>query len=275
MLGLSASKLLMTQGDLFIEQAYRLMDEFVRLIQFSTLQFYLKYRRTRLGSLWVMITPAIFIAFIGGLYSSIAGMDFAAFMPHMTVGYISWTLLGGFITGSTTLIVRYQAFVLQGGAKLEDLVTMEIVSILIIFAHQIFIILCVLWYFKIPQGYFSLVSLLGIALTIVNGRSALIVLGIICLRFRDFQEIINSIVRIAFLATPIIWMAGDDGRGGLIGPYTLYNPFYHFLQIIRAPLLNGTITPLNWYVVSFVTIFGVILSHYFLIRYRKQMPLWI
>jgi len=251
------------------------MNNLIRIIQFSTFQFLLKHKRTRLGSLWIIITPAVFIFFIGFLYSGIAGLNLNVFIPHMTIGYVGWTLLGGFVQSSSTVVVRHQGFVSQAGASMENIATMEMTSIFLQFFHQAILVFIILMHFKVEQDWYSFVSILGVFLAAINGRSAIIVLGTICVRYRDMQEAVGSIVRIAFLATPIIWMAGEDGRGGLIGPYTLLNPFYHFLEIIRAPLLGNRVADISWYIVLTITGVGLLLSFYFSRRFRRQIPLWL
>ena len=65
------------------------------------------------------------------------------------------------------------------------------------------------------------------------------IVAIISLRFRDFPPIIQSIMRLAFFATPIIWIERDLGDfGGLL---LLINPFLWFLKIVRDPLIGYSI----------------------------------
>ena len=196
-------------------------------------------------------------------------------MPHLAIGYVAWTLLGGFWSSSGTLISRHRAFVIQGGMKVEQIVMMELTKLVIQFLHQVPLIIGILLYYGVEQNLKSFLSLLGLLLIIVNGRSVLVIFGILSLRYRDMPEVIMAVIRMAFLATPIIWMAGDDGRSGLIGPYTIYNPFYHFLEIFRAPLLNKDVEPLTWIVVIIFTVIGMITAEFFKRRFKKQVPLWL
>ena len=71
-------------------------------------------------------------------------------------------------------------------------------------------------------------------------------------------------MRIAFLATPIIWLPAERGAGGIMGAFLTYNPFYHYLDIVRAPLLGHVVTPMSVQVVAGVTVTGIVVTYLFL-----------
>jgi len=64
------------------------------------------------------------------------------------------------------------------------------------------------------------------------------------------------------------------GRGNILETYMDFNPFYHFLEIIRAPLMNNPITPLTIIVVSSVSVVGFIMATFVYYRYRHMVVLW-
>jgi ABC-2 type transport system permease protein/lipopolysaccharide transport system permease protein len=82
-------------------------------------------------------------------------------------------------------------------------------------------------------------------------------------------------MRIAFLATPIIWMPGDGGSGGVMGAFLVFNPFFHFVEVVRAPLLGDQVSLLSWIIVLSVTGIGMIVAHIMNGRYSRLIPLWI
>ena len=134
--------------------------------------------------------------------------------------------------------------------------------------------------FKTAIFPYAFVSLLGFALIVINGYWLSYVFGILGTRYRDFGELIRSIAMIAFLATPIIWMPAREegpvvGRAKVLENYMNYNPFYHFLEIIRSPLLGIQIEPLSWYVVGGFTVFGYILAAVFYKMFRRYIVVWL
>src|SRR3546814_7496038 len=57
----------------------------------------------------------------------------------------------------------------------------------------------------------------------------------------------------AFLLTPIIWHADNMPPGSLRGTLMRFNPFYHLVELVRAPILGQSIdvsTPMYLAVMS-------------------------
>ena len=250
-------------------------DHVERWFYVTWLDFLVRYRKTAMGPLWLLVGPALFIATLGLLFSRINSAEAAAFVPHLSVGLIAWTLVNGFVTGSTTVFQRNRPQILQGNMNLTDLVLVDVFSTILQFLHQVVIIVAVFVIFQLTVSFYGLVSLIGLALLIGNGIWLTIVFGIVGARYRDLSEVVQAVMRIAFLATPIIWMPAQEGRGSVLGAFLTFNPFYHFLEIIRAPLLGNPIAPLSWLVVLFITVAGFFLAHLFYQRFSRQVPLWI
>lgn len=240
------------------------------------LNFILRYRKAAMGPLWLLVGPTLFITVLGLLFSHIGGVEPAVFIPHLTVGLIVWTLISGFVSNSTTTFQRNRPQIMQGGMSLTDLVVVEVFSTILYFLHQVVIIVAVFLIFRVAVGvYATLVSLIGLALLVTNGIWLTMVFGIIGARYRDLAEIVTAVMRIAFLATPIIWMSGQGGRGRVLDAFLTYNPFYHFMEIVRAPLLGNPIAPLSWLVVVSITVAGFALAQLFYQRFARQVPLWV
>lgn len=237
--------------------------------------FLIRYRKTILGPTWLVVGPALFVAALGFLFSDINGVRYSVFVPYMATGLIVWTLVSGFLINSATVFERSRPQILQGGMSFADIIMVDVFSTILQFLHQIVIIIVVFLIFGIAMHLYALVSLIGLALLVVNGIWLSVVFGIVGARYRDLDEIIQAIMRIAFLATPIIWMPGDEGRGGLLGVYLTFNPFFHALELVRAPLLGDPILSSSWLIVLAFTVGGILLAHLMYTRFSRQVPLWV
>lgn len=238
-------------------------------------KFAIRYRRTIIGPAWLLVAPTLFIVALGLLFSEVNGVATSRFIPHLAIGFITWTLIAGYCTGSATVFQRSRAQLLQGGLGLFDIVMVDVVEVVVIFAHQVIIIVAVFLLFGLPVTSYALVSLLGLAIIIVNGIWMTQVFGIVGARYRDLSEFMQAVMRIAFLATPIIWIPGDDGRGHVMTAFLMFNPFYHFLELVRAPLLGDEISLWSWTIVGIITISGLFLARYVRTRYGRFVPLWV
>lgn len=247
---------------------------FERCLYVAWFTFVVKYRKTSLGPFWLLVAPIIFITLLGALYSRVASVEPEVLVPHLATGFIVWTLIGGFVAQSTTVFQRNRAQILQGSMRLIDIVTVDVMMTVLQFLHQIIIIAAVFLFFGLTVGFYALLSLVGLALLIANGFWLTMAFGILGARYRDLTQIMIAIMRVAFLATPIIWMATGP-RGGVFGPFLLFNPFYHFLEIVRAPLLGNSIALSTWLIVLAITVGGFALTGYLRKRFAPLVPLWV
>lgn len=244
-------------------------------IRLPWLRFLVRYRMTALGPIWLLIGPSLFIAVLGFLYAEIGTADPYVFIPHLAAGLVLWTLIAGLVTGSTTVYQRNRADIMQGGQTLGDVVTNDVITTLLGFLHQVPIVVVVFLIYRVHLGWTALLSIPGIVLIVANGVWATQVFGVFGARFRDLSEIFSALMRIAFLATPILWMPGPDTKGTVMGAFLTYNPFYHFMEIVRAPLLGNPISPLTWGVVVSTTVIGFLLAYLVNRRFSRYVPLWI
>lgn len=248
---------------------------FVNIVLVSLMRFLIQYRRTAVGPLWTVIGPLLFVFVVGGLYASIMKADKAYFIPYMTIGFITWSLINMLLTQSLTVYQRGRAQVLQNKDAKSFLVYENVVSCLILFCHQALVIVMVLMFYQVPITFYWLASIFGIAVISLNGVWVGEALGILGARYRDLSEMMSSILRLAFLATPIIWVPSSSMVGGIAGHVLNWNPFYHFLEIVRAPIVDHNLAPKSWLIVVLITLAGFAFSNVMKVRYARFIPLWI
>lgn len=256
--------------------SHGLMGSLERWVFTAWFRFLVRYRRTVLGPIWMLVAPTLFIATLGLLFAQIGARDITVFLPHLTIGIVVWTLISGFVMGGATVAQRNRQTILQGGLSLTDIVMVEVCSTLIMFLHQTVLIVVILAAFGVAQSWSSLISLFGLVLLVANGIWLTYVFAILGARYRDLSEIVQAIMRIAFLATPIIWMPDAvGGRSVVMSVFLAYNPFYHVLEVIRAPLLGTTIAPLTWAVAIGLPVLGSAVAYLLHQRYARFVPLWV
>lgn len=238
------------------------------------LRFALKYRKTSLGPLWLLVSPALFVIFLGYMFSQVNSSELHVFVPHLAIGYITWTLVSGYINGGCTVFLRKRSEILQGNMRLTDVVLADNFETLLHYLHQVTIIVCVFLYFNLIPSLYSLYSILGLMLLIYTGFWVTIILGLVGARYRDLVEIVTSVMRICFFITPIIWIP-LDGTGGALGSFLIFNPFYHYLELIRAPLLGNAISQLSMIVVIGSNILGTFVMVVAYSKSARFLALWV
>jgi lipopolysaccharide transport system permease protein len=145
-------------------------------------------------------------------------------------------------------------------------------SKLIMFAHNFVIYFGVLIYFRIWPGAAGLLAIPALALLILNGALVTVYIGIFSARFRDIPQLIGSVVQIIFFVTPIMWKPELLSHRAYIADL---NPFYHLLEIVRAPLLGHVPSLLNYLAVLLITAINLGLAGLVFTRFRSRIAYWI
>lgn len=231
-----------------------------------------RYRRSMLGPFWLTLSMAIMIGALGFLYGQLFGIELATYMPFLTLGFIIWGFISSVITEGCTSLIAAEGFIRQVRLPFTLHVLRSVWRNLIMLAHNAVVFVPVVIIFQIWPGWPALLIIPGLALLIINAVWVTLLLGAICARFRDIPPIAASLVQVAFFLTPIIWMP-ELLRERIV--FAEANPFYHFVEMLRAPLL-GTVPDMQTYhVVIGVTLAGWALTWLFFRRFRCRLAYWI
>lgn len=232
----------------------------------------LRYRRSLIGPWWVTISTGIMVLMLGFLWSQIFGSDIQDYLPFFAVGFVIWGWMSGQISDAAGGFFQFQGVIKQLKLPFPIFTLRLNVRQLIILVHNSVIIALVLM--LIGKG-FSLVSLIAIPNLILiqmNLTLLSIVIIIFCSRYQDMAQIVNVGTQIIFFFTPILWHVEILKNQIHLAEI---NPIYHWIEMIRAPLLGNLPTMNNylWSIVSFIIL--LLLSTYYLGRYHSRISYWL
>lgn len=240
------------------------------------LSFAVKYRTSHAGWLWMLAGPAVFIFIIGPLFVRFSHVDVSVFIPHMAVGIVIFTYISTMITGSTSLYRSNKNLLLQGKRFYPLIPLIFIAKAVINFSVTSILIVIVVYYYEVEltaQIFYLIPALL---LMLIHSIWISIVFGAMGARYHDFGEAMGAIMRVAFLATPIIWMPNAEGvRGATMSTYLAVNPIYHVLEPVRAAILGYSAPELNWIVSSIAACAGMIVATFVYKRYSQRIVMWM
>jgi ABC-2 type transport system permease protein/lipopolysaccharide transport system permease protein len=259
-----------------------MLDDLVQALQRPALwlyttwiQFLIIYRRTALGPIWVILSPLAFIALLGLLFTVISHSEVSVFIPHLTIGFIVWTFISDIVGSSSVLYIRSKGALMSGVTNHSVFHLRSIAKAAIKFLHQVIIIIGVCIVFQVSPSMHLLLLFPAMLLLLIHAYWVSVLFSIVAARYRDISQLTDLVLRIGFLATPIIWMPTDSGRGSIIGSYLMANPFYHVLEPVRSAIL-GTAYPYDSLAISCViALCGLLLASIFYARFRKKAVLWI
>ena len=144
----------------------------------------------------------------------------------------------------------------------------------IIFLHNLIIIPFVFLFVNKSITWVALLLIPGVFILVLNLLWISLFIGIVCTRFRDITQIIVSFLQVVFYVTPIIWLptllpAKADLM--LLEP----NPFYHLIEIVRAPLLGVLPSSLDYGYTIVLFLLGTFASIWLFGKYKGKIPYWL
>ena len=230
------------------------------------------YRRSILGPFWLTISLAVTVAALGFLYGEILAVPLNRYMPHVALGFIAWQFLQGMVTRSCQVFVRNKAWIVNARRPLALFVFTDVWEGLLMMAHNALVYVGVAVAFQVVAGLAAWQLVPAMALVLVNAVWVGLLLGTVCARFRDVAQIVQSVMRLAFFVTPIIWIPDMLGNRAQLARY---NPFSHFVDLMRAPLLGQTLPLSTWMLALGMAVAGWSLTWIVFVRYRSRVPYWL
>jgi len=261
---------------MFMRHLVKALSQYQYWMLVSLLNTVGKYRESFLGPLWISLSIGIFIFALGNLYGLIWEVEPTYFVPYLAAGYIIWHMMSATITQGVKLFNSNKNYILQSKMVLPVYNLKMLFEIGITLVHNLLVLLFVfVWYWRFPGIVDFLMFLVGFSVLVINMIWVSTLLGILGAAYKDLIEFINVLLRIAFLATPVIWMAGDTAKAAALDVYLMINPFYHFLEITRAPLLGEAPDARSWGVVAAITLIGYGFTYFVYERTYKKIAIWI
>lgn len=231
-----------------------------------------RYRRSLLGPLWLTLSLAILVAALGMLYGELMGHQASRYIPHVALGFIAWQFIQGVVTDSCNVFISMRNWIQNVRMPLSVFVFRMVWEHLITMGHNALVYVGVALLFGIYAGWAGLLILPALILLVMNAIWVGLLFGVLCTRFRDIPQIVQSIMRIAFFMTPVIWMPEQLGTRAYLA---LLNPFTYFVELIRMPLLGEVPSALTWGLALGVTIIGSLMATYAFVRFRNRVAFWL
>ncbi|MEW6368765.1 MAG: ABC transporter permease [Acidobacteriota bacterium] len=232
----------------------------------------LRYRRSVLGPFWLTINTAILVTAMGPFYGMLFHQDFSSYLSYVAVSFVLWALMSGLIVESCDTFVSMESLIKDIKLPLTLHVMRMIARNCIIFAHNALIIVAVLAIFSRQWSMYSLLFPLGLLVILANSLWIGLLLGLLCARFRDLGQIVNSLVQVMLFISPVIWRAEMTGnRRWLVE----INPVTHLLEIVRAPLFGNAPTLRNWAVAAGLALAGSVVTFVVFARFRARVAYWL
>lgn len=232
-----------------------------------------RYSRSRLGQFWMTISTGVMVAAVGVVWSILWKVRISELMPFIAISQILWTLISGAIGEAPTAFVSAGPIFLNQGMSFSTAIYALVYRHVLIFLHNLPIAILTIVVFPVPFGMVSLLAIPGLVLMLMSLVWSTYVVAIICVRFRDLTQVVQSALMIAFFVTPIFWKPSQ------FPPETQYllalNPFADLLSVVRDPIMGDIPGPAEWVGALVFAIGGFLLAVPLIGRSQHRIVFWI
>lgn len=239
----------------------------------ATTEIKMRYKRSKLGQFWITGSNAINVLALGIIWSYLFKMEVQDYMPYVAVNFFLWTLLSSVITEGCQMFITGARYIQQLPLKKSSFAYMNVFRNVLVFSHNLIVLAFVFLFFRVPIGSGIFAALLGFALLIINAVWVSLLTGMICARFRDFANIITSLLQIVFYVTPVMWKL--ESMPPKIVLLSSFNPVNIFMTIVRDGLFNRAPNFEYWASALLITVIGWSVTMLAFMTYRKRIVFWV
>ncbi|WP_247648123.1 ABC transporter permease [Pannonibacter phragmitetus] len=221
-----------------------------------------RYRRSFIGPLWILVNLGLFVAVIGFVYGALFGQSLSDFLPYLMLGFVTWGLISASLVDACMVFIGAEGYIKQFSYPKQIYIFRALVASSMNFLMGMAAVAAVqlaLGTF-LPAGW--LLALPGLVLLYVVLLAHIAIFAYLGTAFRDLPHALAGALQVVFYLTPIVFPIHILKDRGLELVY-LVNPFYHLLELIRYPVLTGSMAPL----ITYGFVFGYILTVYGLAWY--------
>lgn len=232
----------------------------------------IKYRRSKIGPMWITISMAVFCAALGVVYSQLFKTQIAELLPFLAIGLVVWGFVSSCLGEMPNLFVENGPYIKDMRINPLTILLRALARNTIIFGHNLLIVVGIYVIFGIWPGWVGLLAVPSFLLVLLNLAAISIPLSIIGARFRDLSQITQSILQVIFFITPIFWFPRLLEKGSWV---IAINPVAYFIDLVRSPLLGHAPEAISW-CVSLITLSISSAIAAWVYRSKKNLiPFWV
>ena len=231
-----------------------------------------RYRRSVLGLIWIVLSFLGFILIKALVFGNTYGGGDFDYFSHLVVGFALFGFIAASIPGGADVFANNKSWILSTDLPYtvyaNMLVIRSMIELAIVSAAAA---VTVIWLGNPTPGHIWTVFP-AILLYYLTALGLCFAFGPIATRYRDLVYFLQSMMRMLFFATPIIWVAAPGSTRGVIATY---NPLTYFLDIVRKPINEGVVSELAWIICGSCCLGIWIMGLLIFSTTKRRIALWL
>lgn len=211
-----------------------------RLIRLANYELKKQNSGTVLGFIWNFLNPALQIfvywfVFAVGLRSSTMQNGYP-YIIWMIAGIVPWFYISAAMNASTTSIYAYSSVLKRMKFPVAIVPVKTVVAQFISHLWSMLVLIAIMLAYGVRFNIINILLLLYYMLcSLCFLISYALVISSITVLFKDWQKILNSVLRLLFYISPVVWNTETLDKGLL--KIIKLNPLYYLLDGYRNSLL--------------------------------------
>jgi ABC-type polysaccharide/polyol phosphate export permease len=231
-----------------------------------------RYVRTLLGPLWIVLSTGIWFSALGFVMANLFHQSMPQYLPFVISGLLAWMLISTALIEGTQVLILSAPLITSFSLPIFTHYIRFVLRNNIIFLHNLIILAIVFIIFPPPLTVATFLVIPGFLLNMLILAGLAIFLSLANLRYRDTYLAVGSALQVLPFVTPIFWNRGMLSQHRWIADI---NPFYHMVQIMRAPMLGEAPATLSWIMTGCMAAASLTAALYFFVRYRHRIIFWL
>lgn len=205
---------------------------------------------------------AILLLTLGTLYGKLFRVDLSTYMPFLASGLVIWSFISQCLSELCLAFIESAHYIKQVKLPLLIYIFRILLRNIIIFMHNMIIVVVTLVIFQVPIEWAQLLIIPAMLLLLANLTWIGVIISVASSRYRDIPQIVTSLLQPIFFLTPIIWTVD-------------FNPIYHLVELVRAPVLGQVPSILTSGVSLGMVIFGWMTAVLLYGKYQYRIAYWV
>ncbi|KCZ87589.1 ABC transporter permease [Hyphomonas johnsonii MHS-2] len=227
---------------------------------FAIDQIQQRYRRSRIGFAWIIVSYLIFVGSISLFFGNFSDLAHRHFTAYVAINYAIFQFLMANISDGCAVFRSAKTWISSTPLPHSIHVFKSIARSLFVFVVCLIVAFIVLLVLGQKFSPVALLSIPAFIVLLINAVFIQITFGYAAARYRDVDYFMQSITRILFFTTPILWVRDEHMKTGLRLALSEFNPFTHALEIFSSPLLGELPDPKSWIIIGWLTIANCVIA---------------
>lgn len=231
-----------------------------------------RYRRTLFGISWVVTSFALFVFVKILIFGQMTTVPLGEFALFVTIGFGLWSFINSMVLDCCVAYTASSNWLMGTAIPYPVFFLQSIYRNWLVFALTLIVMALALVWQKTTWTATMFAALPGLLVFAITPAWLAAILAPLCARQRDIHHAIQTVMRLLFFITPIIWMPGQSRQLEAIAQY---NVITHFIEVVRQPLLYDTIPYTSWAIVLVVNVVGMLVGFVTYAATRNRVAYWL